>query len=130
VAEAAKKAVLVVDDDPIIRSLLATFLREEGLSVHVATGGLEALAMYDRQRGAIGLVLLDVRLPDMSGPEVLKGLRQRDPSVRCCFMSGDTGKFTPEELLELGAIGLIEKPFDFPALTAQVRKLLDGEPAL
>jgi DNA-binding response OmpR family regulator len=74
--------------------------------------------------------LLDVRLPDMSGPEVLKELRQRDPSVRCCFMSGDTGKVTPEELLELGAIGLIEKPFDFQALTAHVRQLLDGAPAL
>jgi DNA-binding response OmpR family regulator len=130
VAEATKTAVLVVEDDNFIRPLVAMFLKEQGLTAHVACGGLESLATYDRHRDAIGLVLLDVRLPDMDGPEVLQELRQRDPSVRCCFMSGDTGKFTPEELLELGAVGVFAKPFDFQALAALVRRFLDGGPAL
>jgi DNA-binding response OmpR family regulator len=130
VAEATKTTVLVVDDDDYVRLMLAMLFQEQGLAAHVASNGPEALAMYDWHRDTIGLVLLDVRLPGMDGPEVLQELRQRDPSVRCCFITGDTGKFTPEKLLELGAIGVFAKPFEFEGLFAKVKQLLEGEPAL
>ncbi len=115
--------VLVVDDDCRMRELLARVLTREGIGVRLAEDGLEAVNAYRRDQQEISLVLLDVCMPRLDGPSALAELLRLDPGVRACFVSGDTGRFTPEDLLARGALGFVEKPFEFDDLLGVVRQL-------
>jgi len=75
-------------------------------------------------------VLLDVRMPEMDGPQTLAALRSINPEVRCCFMSGHTGDYSAEQLLELGASHVFQKPFGLSELAWTLQRLLQaGAPA-
>jgi CheY-like chemotaxis protein len=80
--------ILVVDDDATVRRVLELLLRRFGYRVLVATSGAEGLALYRARGSEIALVILDVQMPEMSGPATLAALRQINPTVRCWFMSG------------------------------------------
>ncbi len=109
--EPHKFHLLVVDDDPGIRTLLAAALPPPGCSVRLASGGEEAVELYRTHRDDIALVLLDVMMPGSDGPQTLAALREIDPGVRCCFMSAHTGRYAAEDLLEAGAEHVFVKPF-------------------
>lgn len=79
--------VLVVDDDPMIRMLLERRLPAFGFTVLTATHGGEALDVYQNDGDAIAVVLLDVQMPEMDGPQAVFALRQLNPAVSCCFMA-------------------------------------------
>ena len=106
-----RDTILVVDDDRAVLALLGTALPEYGLAVLTAAGGEEAVEVYRRHREAVALVLLDVRMPGLDGPATLAALRQVDPLVRCCFMSGNTGEYAWDDLTALGAVCVFAKPF-------------------
>jgi CheY-like chemotaxis protein len=118
-------AILVVDDEPAIRQLVADVLHQQGYAVLVAATGEEAVALYQNHPGTIQLVLLDIRMPGQDGPATLDALRALDPHVRCCFLSGDLGGYTEEDLLQRGAQGVLRKPFRVEEL---VRLLDQGHP--
>jgi CheY-like chemotaxis protein len=103
--------ILVVDDDASVRTMLEMGLRHHGFRSWLASEGQEALEIYKLHAPAIDVVLLDVRMPGLSGPETLEALRQLNPQVCCCFMSGESGGYTPEMLLALGAVRFLKKPF-------------------
>lgn len=107
----SEKSILVVDDEAIVRQMLEVVLRRSGFGVLLAADGPEALALYERHRPRIAVVLLDVRMPGLDGPQTLAALRQFDPGVRCCFMSGDTKCYSEQELLAQGAVCFFPKPF-------------------
>jgi CheY-like chemotaxis protein len=115
--------VLVVDDEPLVLDLLGLALRQSGTAARLARSGQEAVELYSRHRGDIGLVLLDVRMPQMSGPQTLEALRQLDPTVRCCFMSGEAG-CSADDLLALGALAFFRKPFRLAEVIARLEELL------
>jgi CheY-like chemotaxis protein len=114
--------VLVVDDEATVRTLLALCLCSAGFPVWQAAGGREALDLYAARRKDIDLVLLDVRMPGLDGPRTFMALRQLDPEVRCCFMSGDPGAYSVEELLTSGAVGYLSKPFRLAEVEALLRR--------
>ncbi len=120
----AKPGILVVDDEPQVRNLLGLALGHRGFTVWLAGGGAEAVEVYRQQRAAVNLVLLDVQMPGLDGPETLAALKAIDPDVRCCFMSGHTGRYTAEELLALGATSVFQKPFGLADITEALRHLL------
>src|SRR5207249_2835949 len=99
----AGPAVLVVDDEQQVRRVLELALSREGLTVWSAPGGKEAVELYARHRERIGVVLLDVQMPEMDGPCTLGALLQLNPHVRAVFISGHTGKYDSEQLLAMGA---------------------------
>jgi CheY-like chemotaxis protein len=103
--------ILVVDDDPMLLTLLQTVLQQRGFSVWVADDGQAAVDLYRRQQERIAVVLLDVRMPGMDGPETLTELRRINRAVTGCFMSGHTGEYAGEELQALGALRCFDKPF-------------------
>jgi CheY-like chemotaxis protein len=108
---------LVVDDDPEVLGLLRLFLQGSGFVVRTASGGAEAVELYRRHRATVAVVLLDVRMPGLSGPQTLAALRRIDPGVRCFFMTGYAGPSSEADLLALGAARVFAKPFDdLPAL--------------
>jgi len=123
-----KPGVLVVDDEPAIRVLLEIALGRHGFSVRTAGSGQEAVELYRRHQDSVGLVLLDVQMPGLDGPATLAALREVNPSVRCCFMSGHAGKHDPEGLLDAGADRLFQKPFRLSEVADAVQELI-GPPA-
>ena len=107
----SQPTVLVIDDEPAILGLLEKALTQSGFGVLTAIGGEAAVRLYQEQNPSIDLVLLDVQMPGLDGPATLVCLKEINPRVRCCFMSGSTGKYTSQELLDMGAAHVMMKPF-------------------
>jgi CheY-like chemotaxis protein len=100
-----------VDDDPMMLRLLNAALPRYGFSVWSAANGPAALEVYRRQRDDIAVVLLDVRMPGLDGPQTLAELQRLNHDVACCFMSGYAGDYSDEDLLARGALHCFSKPF-------------------
>ncbi|WP_145742822.1 response regulator transcription factor [Saccharopolyspora dendranthemae] len=114
--------VLVVDDEPGVRTALRRGLSAEGMEVSVAADGTEALRLATT--GAFDVVLLDVMLPGMSGYRVLERMREQDVATPVLLISAKSGEVDQADGLDLGADGYLVKPFSFLVLVAQVRALL------
>lgn len=98
-------------------------MRAQGFAVWLAADALTAVELYRGHHDAIDVVLLDVRMPNRDGPETLAALRELDPYVRFCFMSGDMGKYTEENLLDLGAVAVFQKPLRLSELARQLMEI-------
>jgi DNA-binding NarL/FixJ family response regulator len=116
--------ILIVEDDPAVREHVADVLRHAGFEIETAATGDEALDAVGAKKPT--LVLLDVRLPDMSGYSVCRALREQRPdSVPIIFLSGErTEWFDRVGGLLLGADDYIVVPFVPDELVARVRTLL------
>lgn len=126
-----KRGVLVVDDDQGVRAVVGAWLRHEGYAVWLAAGGREAIDIYGENSAAIDVVILDVNMPQIDGPETLASLRDRDPGIGCCFMSADTGAYTEAGLRGLRA-AFLRKPFrltEFGRLLGELASPVDGDAA-
>jgi len=121
---ARKPAILVVDDEPFVLSLLSEVLRRNGFQVLTASNGQQAVELYRECWKGIDLVLLDVLMPGLDGPQRLEALRQIYPEVCCCFMTGYTGQYTMPELLQQGVATVFLKPFKVDVLVQTLRDLL------
>jgi DNA-binding response OmpR family regulator len=116
----------VVDDEHLVRIMVQLGLERDGFDVWLASNGREALRLYRTLRHRIGVVLLDVCMPDLDGPATLDALRKLNPEVLVCFMSGDTGDYEPEELRQRGAAYVLAKPFLLNELSNVLRLLVHG----
>jgi CheY-like chemotaxis protein len=121
--------VLVVDDDPLVRTMVQLALKQNGFEVWLAPNGREAILLYLKEQESIAVVLLDVRMPGLDGPTTLEALRALNPDVRACFMSGEFANYEPEELMQRGAY-LISKPFDLDHLANTLGLLVHGVPLI
>jgi CheY-like chemotaxis protein len=106
-----RPGVLVLDDDTILLDMLTETLPALGFTVRTAFDGAEAIRLFRQHRGTIDVVLLDVHVPGLGGPETLLRLRQIHRGVRAVFMTWDTEGYEGERLRALGAVGLVSKPF-------------------
>lgn len=106
-----KPGILVVDDNEDVRDVLDAALRHVGFAVWTAADGREALELYRRHHEAIALVLLDICMPHLNGPQTWAVLQETDARVCCCFMSGHMDGYTVEQLRDLGAADVFVKPF-------------------
>jgi CheY-like chemotaxis protein len=120
--------VLVADDDDTVRRVVAFALPLYGFRVLAAADGEEALALYREHGHEVSLVLLDVFMPGLDGPETFQALREIDPDVRCCFMTGYPGPRFAESLLALGAELFIPKPFMPAELARSLWQLVRSTP--
>jgi CheY-like chemotaxis protein len=121
-----KPIILVVDDREDLRKLLNITLQQQGFDVWLAASGEEALEIYQNHQG-VDLVLLDVHMPGLSGPDTCRGLRQLDPDVRCCLMSGDA-RACDSDLLACEAEFIFEKPLEMAKVVRVLCALLDFSP--
>ena len=117
------KQVLVVDDEEAIRTGIAQVLSKLNLKVATAAGGLPALEMLARRPYAI--VLLDIKMPDLDGVEVLKRLRQDYPGTEVIMITGFPTIQGAVECIKHGALDYLVKPFRIDDLEAVVQKALD-----
>jgi len=124
-AERDRHPVLVVDDEPMIRALVGRYLQDEKIDLKVVGSGAEALeAAEDMPR--LALLITDVLMPEMEGPEVARRLRQRDPDLKVLYLTGFADRLfdAKQQLWELEAF--LEKPFTRDSLRQAVAQLLFG----
>jgi Signal transduction histidine kinase regulating C4-dicarboxylate transport system len=120
-----KETILVVEDDGMVRKLAVNILRGQGYTVLEAEAGGEALLMCEQYKEPIDLILTDVVMPHMSGPEFIERLRQVRKNFKALYMSGYTDETIVQQgILEKG-IELIHKPFTIEKLARKVREVLD-----
>ena len=113
-------AVLIVDDESLIRWSIAQSLEAEGFPVLEAATAREALACLG-QRSDIGVVLLDLKLPDSSDLGLLRMLRHQAPTSRIILMTAHGTADILEEAVRAGAFRAVGKPFDMDDMVGIVR---------
>jgi PAS domain S-box-containing protein len=121
------RTILLVDDQEMVREMTRSVLDEEGYQVLVAGDGDEALRVSEGFSGAIDLMITDVVMPGLSGPETAQRVRAGRPDTRVIFVSG----YTADALGDESALGprtrFLQKPFKPDDLTAAVRAALRGD---
>lgn len=115
--------ILVVDDEPRIREILAEFLEMEGFRVETASNGAEALVVLSR--GAFDVVISDLKMPEMGGLELLAAIREHTPDIVSILMTGFGTVETAIESMKRGAFDYILKPFKMDEVIHTVRRGLE-----
>jgi eukaryotic-like serine/threonine-protein kinase len=123
-ARHATETVLLVEDERLVRNSVRRILAREGYTVLTAEGGKEALALVEQHGASIAVVISDVLMPDMSGPELVSKLRGTLPSAKYLYISGYTdGHLVAQGVLEQ-EVALLQKPFTSAELRQSLRDLL------
>ncbi len=124
----ALKSILVVDDEASIRESLDMFLREKGYRVRLAASGAEGLTLWNRHRPRV--VVLDVRLPDISGLEVLKKIIAKDPEANVIIITAFHDMDSTIAAMRQGAYDFLNKPLDVDELEQAVSRAMRMNEAL
>lgn len=118
-----KVSLLVVDDDPQFRQVLAGELQRVGYAVSMAGSGTEAIRVAAESGPQV--VLLDLRLPDMDGLDVLRGLRQNDPLVEVILLTGHGSIDTAIQSVRMGAFDYVSKPCPLDELEIRIQRAVE-----
>jgi len=118
--------ILIIDDEPDIRLIVRLSLERRGLTVIEASGGHEGVALARRERP--DAILLDVMMPKVDGPTTLAELRAgpESASIPVVFLTAKAQRSELERLRNLGAAGVLTKPFDPMTLADDVLAILDA----
>ena len=119
--------VHVVDDNADIRRMQALVLESQGYTVRVHDGGAAYLAAPPAE--APHVMLLDVRMPGMSGPQLHAQLKENDNDLPVVFMSGESQAHETQAANNLGAVHFLWKPFNTQEMLTVIDKALTGQPA-
>jgi DNA-binding NtrC family response regulator len=114
------KRVLIVDDEAVVRNGISRALQKRGMFTELASSGREALDFLNDQ--AFDLVLLDIRMPDMDGIEVLKRIRAGHPETEVIMITGYPTIDSAVHSVKLGALDYLVKPFRLDDLEASLNK--------
>ena len=118
--------VLVVDDEVDVSNFLCDFLKRLGLATEKANSGKEAIDVFNRTKP--DWILLDVKMPDMDGIEVLRRMKETDSNVKAIMITGRVDEMTENEAQTLGARDYLIKPIDLDELRTKVQKyIIKGE---
>jgi CheY-like chemotaxis protein len=120
------ETILLAEDQPEVRSIACAVLRRYGYTVLEAGDGDEALAIVGRHRQTIHLLLSDVVMPSMSGPELARLVQAAQPGIRVLYASG----YTDDAIVRHGVldpgVAFLQKPFTPSALLRKIREMLDA----
>ena len=122
VSPAEHPTVHVVDDDDAVRRSLAFLLESVSFRVHLHTSALAILAVLDQLD--TGCLVVDYDMPGIGGLELLRRLRLRGTVLPCIVITGKNAAGMREAAQSLGAVAVIEKPFDSEDLILTIRKAL------
>jgi two-component system response regulator PilR (NtrC family) len=123
-AERTRPRILVADDERSMRELLAIVLKREGYDVLLAENGREAIALIERE--PIDLLISDIKMPDLSGVDVLRAAKRVDQDILGIMITAFASTDTAVEAMRLGACDYLSKPFDIDLLKMKVREKIDN----
>lgn len=118
------KTFLIVEDEPAFRNLLCEQLRSMGYQVLVAANGVEALQVAEQHKGPIRVLITDVIMPQMSGPDLAKNLKELRGDTDVLYMSGYTDDKLSNVLETDPELTLIQKPFHIDDLVRKIQEIL------
>jgi two-component system, cell cycle sensor histidine kinase and response regulator CckA len=121
VAARGGETILLVEDEGDVRALVSRVLRRNGYQVLKAGNGEEALLVSERHAGPLHLVVTDVVMPDLRGPQLVARLKERQPGLRVMYMSG----YSSDAAQLSGDAPFMQKPFTADGLVQKVREVLD-----
>jgi CheY-like chemotaxis protein len=124
--ESGSETILLVEDEPVVRHLVAEILEASGYTVLQAGEGPSALELLRRHSGAMDLLVTDVVMPGMSGPEVAQAVTSMRPGTQVLYISGYTDSAIGHHSVLEPGIAFLQKPFNAEELNRKVRSLLDG----
>jgi two-component system response regulator PilR (NtrC family) len=116
--------ILVVDDERSMRELLAIVLRREGYEVLLAASGRDAIAIIERE--PLDLLISDIKMPDLSGVDVLRAAKRVDQDILGIMITAFASTDTAVEAMRLGACDYLSKPFDVDLLKMKVREKIEN----
>jgi len=116
-------AILIIDDDPIVRKTLTDILKIKGYEPFAAKDGAEGFVLLRQHRPQV--VLIDLGLPDMPGLEVLKTVRAEYPTTEAIIVTGNASLDSAIEATNKGAFSYIQKPYDMERLLLLVRQAVE-----
>ena len=117
--------ILVIDDEPVICDGCRLILSEKGYQVDTCPSGSSGLASI--ATGAYDVILLDMKLPDMDGMEILKRVRTDQPAVNIIVMTGYSTVSNAVEAMKVGAFDYLAKPFDDEQISLAVQKAVENK---
>jgi PAS domain S-box-containing protein len=103
--------LLVIDDEEILVQTVTAILRKDGYETIACTDSREGIERYRQSPGEFDMVLLDMIMPGMNGPQVFHALKEINPGVAVLLMSGATANHEVQDLVDAGAHGFLAKPF-------------------
>ena len=118
--------ILVVDDEPAVRDLLIDILRSLGQAATGFDSGAHALESY--AAGRYDLIFTDLGMPGMSGWDLARAIRERDPQVTLAIITGWGAEVSPEAAEEAGADAVVGKPFTIEDIEGLIRVARDRRP--
>jgi DNA-binding NtrC family response regulator len=116
--------ILVVEDEPGVRRLACQLLQRHGYGTMEAGDGKEALAVLSEAATPIGLVLTDIRMPNLNGLELERLVRERWPAIPVLLMSGEVTREWVVEVVHDPTVHLVRKPFTAEDLLEAVHEML------
>lgn len=116
--------ILIVDDEPIVLDIGRSILDKLGYHALTCASGKEALELLQSGASEIGLVLLDIKLPDMNGADVLEYIKNQHPDLKVVICSGYSLASSDWNFLAAGADDFIQKPFTISELSTKISRLL------
>jgi len=117
--------ILFIEDEENIQDFVKSILEEQGYQVICGSNGLEGLEIAKNIDYAFELLITDVRMPKISGPEMAKELISKNPNLKILFVSGHDNDELSAETLDDINYHFLQKPFDIASLSNKVRKILD-----
>jgi DNA-binding NtrC family response regulator len=121
----AKETILLVDDEQVILEVGTMMLKKLGYNALRAENGLEASQVFKDNKDVIGLVILDMKLPDENGSDTCKRLKEINPDVRVLHTSG-YGIGLGVASLDCGCTDFLQKPFRFEDISGKLKDLLEN----
>ncbi len=125
--EGRGETILVVEDDPAVRTALSAALEMLNYRVLVATNGQEAMAIFEQHAEELALVVSDMVMPGMSGKKLMRELRMADPYLKALAITGYALADDVQELRENGILEVVQKPFEVDTLAQAIRRVLDAD---
>lgn len=120
-------AILIVEDDDHERTVLSDILKQKGYTPHAVAEGQSALVLAKEKRPAVALI--DLKLEDISGLEVLKGIQEHSPDTQCIILTGYGSEEIASEAVNQGAYGYLRKPYDMEQLLLLTRRAIEKREA-
>jgi len=121
------KTILIVDDDDQVREYIRVCLEPLGYDILEARFNSEALLLSQRHEGPIHLIIADVLMPGMCGPEFAAKVMAVRPEMKVLYVSGGSSEAVEGKLLKMKTSAFLQKPFEGDALLMTVRKLLQSD---